>query len=155
MQKNINPSVDPSKYKLRNSDGTVNWGELNGMERDLGSGYSHALPPYGDQQYYELIGKYPQYSHGWDDAIQSETDFHILSPNFTYYSGERGKANDYYNVAAKMVIALYVNHLISIVDAAWHAAIINKHLNAHASYERDQFPGSNEYIPKMTVSYSF
>jgi hypothetical protein len=28
---------------------------------------SHRLPPHGDQQYYEMIGKYHQYSPGWND----------------------------------------------------------------------------------------
>lgn len=153
--KNINSSVDPSKFKVFNQDGSVNWQELNGLERELGSGYSHALPVFGDQQYYELIGKYPQYSHGWDDSNQDETDFHFLSPNFSYYSTERGKANDYYNVAAKAVVALYINHLVSIVDAAWEAARINNKLKAHVSYEREMIPGVVEYSPKLTLSYSF
>lgn len=153
--KTINSGVDPANYKVFNQDGSVSWAGLNSLERDLGSGYSHALPPFGDQQYYELIGKYPQYSHGWDDAIQSETDFHILSPRFSYYSIERGKANDYYNVAAKAVLALYINHIASIIDAVWDAASINKSLKAHASYEKTGFQGSEEYSPKLTFTYSF
>src|SRR5690606_4489786 len=95
------PNFNPDNYAVFNSDGSVNWTELNRLESSIGFGYSHHLPPYGHQQYYELIGKYPQYSHGWDDADLSETDYHILSHNFKYYSGERGKANDYYNIAAK------------------------------------------------------
>lgn len=153
--KNINATVDPSKYAIKNNDGTVNWQQLNALERELGSGYSHALPPFGDQQYYELIGKYPQYSHGWDDAVQSETDFHILSPRFTYYSGERGKANDYYNVAAKAVIALYINHLASIIDAVWDAASFNKNLKVHAGYQKASLPFDYEYNPNLTLTYSF
>jgi hypothetical protein len=153
--KSINSSVDITGYKLKNSDGSVNWQEMNRLERDLGSGYSHALPVHGDQQYFELIGKYPQYSHGWDDSNQKDTDFHILSPNFLDYSGQRGKANDYYNVAAKAVIVIYLNHLVSVVDAIWEAAGINKDLKAHAGIDRTEFFGVVDYSPKLTLSYNF
>lgn len=153
--RNINSSVDPSKFNVKNPDGSVNWSELNALERELGSGYSHALPPFGDQQYFELIGKYPQYSHGWDDANQSEIDFHILSPRFSYYSTERGKANDYYNVAAKAVLAIYINHFASIIDAVWESVSFNKSLKVHAGYEKAALPFDYEYSPKLTLTYSF
>lgn len=152
---NINKDVVVTDYHVMNSDGSVNHSELNRLERALGSGYSHALPQHGDQQYYELIGKYPQYSHGWDDANQSDTDFHILSANFLDYSKMRGKANDYYNISDKAVIGIYINHLLSGLDAVWSAISFNKDLalNIRVSPIR-----SNEGItlsPAINISYAF
>ncbi|HMD14817.1 MAG TPA: hypothetical protein VKI62_09345, partial [Bacteroidota bacterium] len=62
-----NPNAVPPPF----SD--VSWDALNGMEVDIAnsgvqSGYSHQLPAYNEQQYYELIGKYDQFSRGWDDS---------------------------------------------------------------------------------------
>lgn len=159
------------KYKdiviINNS---VDWGQLNNLERELGSiqdvGYSHALPPLGEQQYYELIGKYRQYSHGWDDAHtgladdpypvkQDDGDYHILSPRFSYYSTERGKANDYYDVASKAVMAVYMNHIISMIEAVWGSSRYNKNLAAHFSYQTVNYSYKTEYVPTINLSYSF
>jgi hypothetical protein len=153
---NINSTVDVSKFSVKNADGSVNWSQLNSLEQALGSGYSHSLPHFGDQQYYELIGKYPQYSHGWDDANQSDIDFHILSSRFLYYSDQRGKANDYYDVAAKAVVALYMNHIISAIEAIWESASYNKKLSANFSYK--QMPSYSykiDYAPTINLCYNF
>ncbi|MCK9210551.1 MAG: DUF5683 domain-containing protein [Ignavibacteriaceae bacterium] len=151
----INSSVDASKYNVINSDGSVNHPELNRLERDLGSGYSHALPPHGEQQYYELIGKYPQYSHGWDDANQSETDFHLLSQNFLDYSKMRGKANDYYNISDKAVIGIYINHLLSGLDAVWSAISFNKDVAVNIRVNQINTGDNLTFYPTVYVQYSF
>ncbi|QQS34605.1 MAG: hypothetical protein IPM56_10025 [Ignavibacteriales bacterium] len=152
---NLNGSLNASDYNVLNQNGTVNWVELNRLERDIGSGYSHSLAPYGDQQYYEMIGKYPQFSHGWSDANQADTDYHILSPYYLYYSGERGKANDFYNVASKAVIGIYVNHFLSILDAVWTTANYNKDLSVKFRLEQNNLVREIDFIPTMHVSYSF
>lgn len=151
----INSSVDPTKYSVINGDGSVNHAELNRLERDLGSGYSHALPPHGEQQYYELIGKYPQYSHGWDDAIQSDIDFHILSQNLLDYSKMRGRANDYYNVSDKAVIGLYVNHLLSGLDAVWSAISFNKDVAVKFRVNQINAGDNLTFYPTVYVQYCF
>ena len=56
----------------------VNWTDLNNAEGNIETlmdaqgipttGFTHQLAPYGDQQYYEMIGKYSQFGGGWDDA---------------------------------------------------------------------------------------
>jgi len=152
---NINSTVNASDYNVINNDGTVNHSELNRLERALGAGYSHALPPHGEQQYYELIGKYPQYSHGWDDAIQSETDFHIISPNFLDYSKMRGKANDYYNVADKAVIGIYINHLLSGLDAVWSAISFNKDVMVSLRVNPINNGYDVTFCPTVKVQYGF
>ena len=54
----------------------VDWNELNAAETG-----SHNLPPHGEQQYYELIGKYHQYSSGWND-FTGGANKELISPNF-------------------------------------------------------------------------
>ena len=46
------------------------------MQSETGS---HNLPPHGDQQYYELIGKYHQYSSGWNDFTDGRDKDHDIS----------------------------------------------------------------------------
>jgi hypothetical protein len=133
--KAMNGQVDPATYALYNPDQTVNWSELNRLERDIGGWYSHTLPAYGTQQYYELIGKYPQYFSGWSDANTSLPPVYPivkanLPPNSLWYDGERGKANDYYATATTFVTVAFVNHVVSALDAAWTASSFNARLSA-------------------------
>ena len=112
--KSINSDVDPSTYNVFKSDGNVDWGELNRLESDLGSYYSHRLAYHGEQQYFEMIGKYPQFNPGWDDFGDENTPYVYgdpLTAKFLYYSKERGKANDFYNVASKAVIVIVTNNI--------------------------------------------
>jgi hypothetical protein len=103
----------------------VNWSELNRMERDIAGYYSHTLPPYGEQQYFELIGKYPQFNQGWNDAPAAFNYGDPLTSNFLWYSNERGKANTFYTNATRWVTIAVVNHLLSAVDGAWSAHLYN------------------------------
>lgn len=153
----INSAVDPSKYSVF-ANGKVNWNELNRLERDLGSYYSHQLPKYGDQQYFELIGKYPQFNVGWDDFGNENTPFVYgdpLTKKFLYYADERGKANNFYNIASKAVLVVVINHIVSAVDAAWSTSRYNKNLNANASIERRDYGFNTVYYPRLNLQYRF
>ncbi len=116
---NDNQSLPPWKQ--------VNFQKLNFYETQVveGAGFTHKLPVHGDQQYFELIGKYHQYNPGWDDYSQG-TDYRTLTPHFVLYSGMRGDANDLYNVSTKAVAGIYINHILSALDAAWTTTIYNK-----------------------------
>jgi hypothetical protein len=125
----------------------VNWDVINQMERDIAGYYSHTLPPYGEQQYFELIGKYPQFNQGWRDANPNtgsdyETIKANLTPMFRSYSVERGKANSYYESATSWVTVAIVNHLLSAADAAWSAVRYNK---AQASASLRLMPAGDHY----------
>lgn len=139
----------------------VNWSILNRLEREIsttaeGKYYSHTLPLYGEQQYFELIGKYPQFTPGWDDAVlpyvYSEDN---ATPNFRYYASERGKANDFYSKATTFVTVAIVNHVLSALDAAWTASSYNR--NIHASIRMQSVPTGYGYarVPVARVEYSF
>lgn len=159
--KKINPAVDLKKYNVLGANGKVNWYELNRLESDLGSYFSHRLPVYGEQQYFELIGKYPQYNVGWDDFGDENTPFEYkadrsnLTKNFVYYSEERGKANDFYNIASKAVIVVFANHIISAIDAAWSAHSYNKNIQFQASLEKYQNGLTSYYYPQLHLQYRF
>jgi hypothetical protein len=145
----------------------VDWASLNAAEDVLGAsgtaegtGFTHHLPPHGDQQYYELIGKYPQYARGWDDYNppsvsydKSYTDY--ITPEFHWYSEMRGDANQLYKVSARGVAFLYVNHLLSIVDAIWSSISFNKNLAVNVSYDRVNLGFVEDYTPTLHVKYNF
>ncbi len=153
----INSAVNPASYSVF-VNGKVNWAELNRLENDLGSYYSHKLPKYGEQQYFELIGKYPQFNVGWDDFGNENTSFVYgdpLTQRFLYYSEERGKANDYYNVASKAVLVVVVNHIISAFDAAWTAHSYNKSIELNASLESREYGFYTVYYPQLNFQFRF
>lgn len=127
----------------------VDWALLNASEKG-----SHKLPRYGEQQYYELIGKYHQYSSGWNDFSGAGNKDQI-SPNFTFYSGMRGEANDFYSTASTAVIGIYVNHFLSALDAVWSAAQFNNDLAVKIRLENLQLTSRAEFIPTLYLSYNF
>ncbi len=141
----------------------VNWALMNEFERYISSSqagkyYSHQLPPYGDQQYFELIGKYPQFNPGWFDAPANwvyDVNEDNVSPTFKSYATERGKANDYYSRATSFVTIAIVNHVLSALDAAWTASNYNKSI--HASMRMQTIP--TEFglarVPVARVEYRF
>lgn len=139
----------------------VNWDELNTAERSIKE-FSHTLYPYGHQQYYEMIGKYPQYSQGWDDSKFARGEYtvageyyHDTKGKFIYYSGLRGKANDYYNIADKALIVTITNHIISMVDAIISANRYNSKLKIDMSLEKFQSNYFVEYYPQLNFRFRF
>ncbi len=162
----INPNIpaeDLARYRDPNTgviaNGVVNWAKLNQLESELGNWYSHNLPPFGDQQYYELIGKYEQFYQGWDDANYSLPGYYDvakanLSPQNQWYSGQRGIANNYYTTASTFVAVAVVNHIVSAIDAAWSASSYNK---VHAEVGLQTVPARGYYtsVPVVKVRYEF
>jgi hypothetical protein len=127
----------------------VNWAELNAAEKG-----SHNLPPHGEQQYYELIGKYHQYSGGWNDYTGGANNSQI-SPNYIYYSGQRGIANDYYNTSSTAIIGVYINHILSAAEAVWGATRFNKNLAVNFRVEPFNFATGTELVPTLKFKFSF
>jgi len=139
----INPNTNLPPWER------VNWAQLNAAETG-----SHKLPPHGEQQYYELIGKYHQYSSGWND-FTGEDNKEVISPNFLYYSGMRGDANSYYSTASTAVIGIYVNHILSALDAVWSATTFNKDLAVKVRVDNIQLTNRTEFYPSLYFTYNF
>ncbi len=130
----------------------VNWDELNHCEGLIGV-FSHRLPPHGQQQYYELIGKYKQYSSGWDEF--NGTSYNQVPQIMKDYAVMRGNANDAYNVGSKAVVGIYINHLLSAIDAVWSATTYNKDLAIKMRVQNIQFADRIELVPTLNISYNF
>lgn len=161
----VNPDL-PANSPLLNvydNSGNVIWSKLNALERAIGHYYSHQLERFGEQQYYEMIGKYPQFNPGWDDFTEDPNDPFTyndarkdpVSARFTYYSGERGLANDFYNVASKAVVLMIVNHFLSAIDAAFSAKWYNQDLQMNYEVQKLNFGIDNDYIQKLNFRISF
>lgn len=127
------------------------WGALNHCE----DGFSHKLPFHGEQQYYELIGKYHQYSSGWDEFDPAVDGFSDVPQIMKDYAVMRGNANDAYNVASTAVVGLYINHLLSAIDAVWSATTYNKNLAVKMRVQNIQFADRIELVPTLNISYNF
>lgn len=104
---------------------------------------NHHLPDTDTQQYYEMTGKYDQFSWGWDDAVLNETtlsDYSSVDPppklpgNIPYssrrfaYEQRRHDANNKYDTADKMIMAAMLNHLISAFEAYFMTKKYNDNL---------------------------
>ncbi len=124
----------------------VNWDQLNAVEMSIHP-FSHRLPRHGDQQYFELIGKYDQYSFGWTD--KNDGYYRDISPMFRMYSDMRGKANDFFNSADTFLNLVLLNHFLSAVDAAWAAARFNSAVSMESRVYLRRLPtGETELEPE-------
>jgi hypothetical protein len=143
----------------------VNWDELNTVE-DLIAGYTpatgftHKLAPYGDQQYYEMIGKYSQFGGGWDDA-SAFTKADILANNygnvtqrFLDYRNMRGDANKFYNIATTVSYVIIANHFFSALEAALNASKINHRIQLQGHIQSRRVYGNLvEFVPTLHMEY--
>jgi hypothetical protein len=148
---NTDPGLPPWKQ--------VDFTELNKYEslasQNSQVGFTHELYPHGEQQYYELIGKYHQYSPGWAQFDPNNNDTHNVPQQMLDYSGMRGKANDYYNIAETFVIGIYVNHFLSALDGAWSAVRFNKNLAINARVEPINLGDRALLVPTLKIAYNF
>jgi hypothetical protein len=134
----------------------IDWDKLNALERKMGSWYSHTLPRHGEQQYYELIGKYPQFNQGWDDATKADFTYgNPITENYKFYSQMRGTANDYYYKAKTAMSVVVVNHILSAVDAYFSARSFNSNLKAEMSLGNQQTPFGEIPVVYATIKIKF
>ncbi len=148
----------------------VNWDELNAVEDAIGAdlsiqptGFTHKLAPHGDQQYYEMIGKYSQFGSGWADAggftkadILANNGIGNVSPQFLAYSKMRGDANDFYNIAATASYVIVANHVLSALEAIWNASRLNRRIKLDAHIEsRNIYGNIVEFVPTLHVKCEF
>jgi hypothetical protein len=141
----------------------IDWVQLNQMERDIANGrlngYTHVLPYYGEQQYYELIGKYEQFSRGWDDSgvlnpeLENNVPIRSTSARFFEYAKMRARANDKYDIAATFVNVAVINHVLSAIDAFWSVTRLNKSLHAQVRVKMENSPYG--YVPVTTADFRF
>ncbi len=134
----------------------VDWYSINQVESALGGYFTHLLPPHGNQQYYELIGKYPQFRQGWDDENPSILDFSTLekaTQHSGYYMDQRGEANSFFAVASTAIGVVLVNHFASAIEAAIWAH--NHSKNIHANVSMSKLPTGFGYQTELQVAVNF
>jgi len=114
----------------------------------IGSNFSHELPDYGSQQYYELISKYYQYQPGWRDWYTEITtaqnqDISMYryfwngedEPFDLFYEG-RNRAQEFnqnYRTAGNILKLLVVNHIVSAFDALFTVQLKNSRIETEAN----------------------
>lgn len=110
-----------------------------------GNIFSHTLPDYGSQQYYELISKYYQFGPGWNDfkTTTSADNIYKLQWDGTdmpdnWRKGVRlsKQFNDSYRLAGNMLKLAVVNHVISAFDAFFTVKLKQHKLKANATLLR-------------------
>ncbi|MGH1363572.1 MAG: DUF5683 domain-containing protein [Calditrichia bacterium] len=111
-------------------------------------GFTHDLPETETQQYFEMIGKYPeQFGNAWSDAdFRSRYSGYrdgVITPFNESYTIMRDESNQFYNKAGYGTMTIMINHLIAAIDAGFTARRFNNNLQVEMSYrqdlQRDQF----------------
>ncbi len=144
---------------------------------NTGAAFSHVLPFFGEQQYYELIGKYFQYAPGWDDYValmrdgqvtwinengefipsiepetgeSGDTKAHVSS-RFYGYADSHADANTYLRRASRITTLLIVNHVLSAVDAAIFARLHNRRVQVSLGLLGDM-QGRTYVAPRLSFT---
>lgn len=114
--------------------------------------FSHSLPAYGSQQYYELIAKYYQYQAGWkdyhdfhDQLGHTGSDFNqrfffdrngaYASSLFWQFADDAERFNDLYRTGRSFQMLLIVNHVASAFDALFTVQLKQNRVEATPSIE--------------------
>ncbi len=153
--------------------------ETNVYHPETGASFSHKLPYFGEQQYYELVGKYFQFAPGWADyrffvdengnATWIDEDGNFIAsidpemtgpggtkPNvsarFFEYAQDHGQANDYLRRASRLSVLFIANHFLAAVDAALFARLHNNRLKASLAVGYDAL-GELQPVATLTVAF--
>ncbi|MDX1637120.1 MAG: hypothetical protein R3281_04055 [Balneolaceae bacterium] len=157
----VNPTYNPDT-----DWNTVNLQTLRRVERNTpfispegsGNAFSHEMPNYGSQQYYELISKYYQYGPGWnnfgvnsngdpiDSRYQLAWNGSDMPPHFFEGADMADRFNNKYRVAGNMLAYMLLNHVVSAFDAFVTVKLKNNRLQT-----RTNFLGPQQF----TITYRF
>lgn len=128
--------------------------------------FSHTMPEYGSQQYYELIGKYQNFQAGWTNLHNIPTKapgpFNYQTyrdPVFLSYANERQKANDFFDYSKIGPITAILNHILSAADAAWVISSYNTKIKLETGFRMQNRVSPYTYkikqIPTFNLAVSF
>ena len=116
--------------------------------------FSHTLPHFSEQQYYELVGKYYQFAPGWSDypewregdGYTAAIDPSMTGPNdtkpnvsdrFFQYADDHAYANDVLRRASRVSMLLIVTHFAGAIDAAVSAKLHNQRITPQIRMQVD------------------
>lgn len=154
----MSPAVTvPQQIDFKNPEGwnDMEWtmvldffSQIQSVEREMFhletlAAFSHTLPDFSEQQYYELVGKYYQFAPGWEDypdwrsengEYTQAIDPSMTGPNetrpnvsdrFFNYADDHAHANDVLRRASRVTTLLIATHFISAIEAAVSAKLHN------------------------------
>ena len=134
------------------------WNSLDSTEQNQ---FSHRLPDEKNHEYYENVGKYDQFSVGWEDAGVSPEEFDPRNPPPSAYRNTyldtRDESNRMFSRARTFTVCVLANHVLSGFDAALTARSYNKRqerfAGLHLKMKMREY--QNESIPQLTLTKSF
>ncbi len=116
-----------------------------------GRPFSHDLPDYGSQQYYELMSKYFQFAPGWRDFTNAQHNVNAgiagMNAMWLNHSNIGERFNDSYRLAGNMLTLVVVNHIVSAFDAYFTVKLRNHRLQSSMVLD----PGAVHY--QLRVSF--
>ncbi|MFA5405731.1 MAG: hypothetical protein WC358_12440 [Ignavibacteria bacterium] len=125
--------------------------------------FSHTLPRPGEQQYYEVIGKYQNFLVGWSSANPLQInksnyiDFRLVQVE--QYMTDRQKANDYFDNGSLMITVVIINHILSAADGVLSVVRYNNKLDIKTSIDVQSkyslYLQKSVIVPHLNVSVSF
>ncbi len=132
------------------------WNLINQAEAELDSltsnqlnppDFNHRLinPNDDEQQYNEMISKYDQYIPGWD-AISSWSTASFMRANAQHQA----------DIANDFLFGIFLNHVLSAIDAALLARDHNSAIELHGDLIQHPYPdGTMGFIPTANIEYRF
>lgn len=105
------------------------------------SNFSHVLPAYGSQQYYELISKYYQFMGGWSDFSSTTNQRYFwdgtdISFQFAMGRDRAAQFNDNYRLAGNIFNLILINHVVSAFDGYFSVKLKNSRIETQANLLR-------------------
>ncbi len=146
------------------------YSQINAWESGLHKfGFSHQLPKFGEQQYYELIGKYNQFKYGWDTYGHDANgvpisdggtpagydDLLAAKDQFLGYRDRRANANSYYYAAGFAGGAIVINHVISALDAYLSTKNYNNEITSSMGLKMQEIGGTSSLVSELRIEVKF
>jgi len=147
------PSITDDEFRFPDMWTSAERAEVNAFFDDIqaaerqsiylttGASFSHVLPYHGEQQYYELIGKYFQFAPGWRDYEgQPDDDPRVVMPpdsDFYFYSVIHAEANDDLRRASWAGVLVVLNHFAAGAEAAVSAKLHNNAVRPSLTLSQD------------------
>jgi hypothetical protein len=159
------PEIDPYPYNEVTSPTGKSWyliddgiynsdiiSNLRTIEHGF-PGHTHTLPETKTQQYYEMIGKYPeQFGNAWADASfdASYSGFDdSVTPMNDFYTDLSKESERLYDKAGYGSMTALINHVIAAVDAGFTTRRYNRK-QLQMSYDNRRING--EYVNMFGVA---
>jgi hypothetical protein len=158
-------NLDPSNFIIDDSNPDkpiiVNWQDVEGdlehyANGEYISGFTHTLPATKTQQYYEMIGKYPeQFGNAWADANFNTTYSGFnnrVTPMNDRYTNLSKESERLYDKAGYGSMVALINHVLSAVDAGFTTRGYNRR-QLRLSYDNRRFNG--EYVNMFGIEFGW